>query len=177
MNQKINNKEEKLPYAYYKRLKPFQKKIYEKSDQISYVNLPRVDLFQSVLKEMVEALATGNQIKTEEKVQQFLTYLCHLFGIPPVKAKVLERRPSKNWGELHGLYQCDSRRGLYLITVWMRTAKRVQVVAFRSFLRTVLHEALHHLDYTYFKLGDSFHTEGFYKRESSLFRQLIGESS
>lgn len=164
-----------MPYAYYKRLKLFQKKIYDKSDQIAYVNLPRSDIFQPVLQEMASALSSGNQIKTQEKVQQFLAYLCLLYQVPAVKVKVLERRPSKNWGELHGLYQANPSKAYYLITVWMRTAKRVQVVAFRSFLRTILHEALHHLDYTYFKLGDSFHTEGFYKRESSLFRQLMGE--
>jgi hypothetical protein len=35
----------------------------------------------------------------------------------------------------------------------------------------------HHLDYEHLKLGDSFHTEGFYKRESSLFHQLMDTPS
>jgi hypothetical protein len=56
----------------------------------------------------------------------------------------------------------------------MRTAKRKQVVAFKTFLRTVLHELCHHLDYEYFGLEDSFHTEGFYQRESNLFYSLTG---
>jgi hypothetical protein len=47
------------------------------------------------------------------------------------------------------------------------------VVAFRSFLRTILHEFGHHLDYELLGLADSFHTEGFFKRESSLFHQLV----
>ena len=34
------------------------------------------------------------------------------------------------------------------ITLWMLTAKRGQVVAYRTFLRTLLHELCHHLDYT-----------------------------
>ena len=55
----------------------------------------------------------------------------------------------------------------------MRTARRKQVVAFRTFLRTLLHEFCHHLDYECYKLHDSFHTEGFYKRESSLLKQLL----
>jgi hypothetical protein len=55
----------------------------------------------------------------------------------------------------------------------MRTAKQRRVVAFRTFLRTLLHEVGHHVDYTLLKLPDSFHTEGFYKRESSLFHQLV----
>ena len=50
-----------------------------------------------------------------------------------------------------------------------------QVVKFRTFLRTLLHELCHHLDYELLDLADSFHTEGFYKRESSLLRQLLSE--
>ena len=56
----------------------------------------------------------------------------------------------------------------------MRTHANEQVVAFRTFLRTLLHEVLHHLDYVHFHLPESFHTEGFFKRESSLVRQLLG---
>ena len=44
---------------------------------------------------------------------------------------------------------------------------------FRTFLRTLLHELCHHLDYELLDLDDSFHTEGFFKRESSLFKQLV----
>jgi hypothetical protein len=55
----------------------------------------------------------------------------------------------------------------------MRTARQARVVAFRTFLRTLLHEIGHHLDYTHLKLAESFHTGGFFRRESSLFHQLI----
>jgi hypothetical protein len=55
----------------------------------------------------------------------------------------------------------------------MLTAKREQVVAYRTFLRTLLHEVGHHLDYELLRLGDSFHTAGFFKRESSLTNQLL----
>jgi hypothetical protein len=55
----------------------------------------------------------------------------------------------------------------------MRTAKQKRVVAFRTFLRTLLHEVGHHIDYALLRLPDSYHTEGFYKRESSLFYQLV----
>jgi hypothetical protein len=92
---------------------------------------------------------------------------------PPVRVSVLAARPSASWGELHGLYVPAQGRASAMITIWMRTAQRRQVVAFRSFLRTLLHEICHHLDYELFNLSDSFHTEGFYKRESSLFHQLI----
>ena len=55
----------------------------------------------------------------------------------------------------------------------MRTARRRQVVAFKSFLRTVCHEVCHHLDYELFALEETFHTDGFYKRESSLANALL----
>jgi hypothetical protein len=54
----------------------------------------------------------------------------------------------------------------------MRTAKKKRVVAFKTFLRTLLHELGHHLDFTLLELPESYHTEGFFKRESSLFHQL-----
>jgi hypothetical protein len=52
----------------------------------------------------------------------------------------------------------------------------MRVVAFRTFLRTLVHELGHHLDYRYLKLGGSQHTEGFFRRESSLVRQILGEA-
>ena len=55
----------------------------------------------------------------------------------------------------------------------MRTARRQQVVAFRSFLRTLVHEVGHHLDYEMYELEEPFHTEGFYKRESTLSNALM----
>ena len=83
-------------------------------------------------------------------------------------------RPHARWGELHGLYTPDDSEPPR-IDLWMRTAQHRRIVAFRTFVRTLLHELGHHLDYEYLKLSDSLHTEGFFKRESSLFRQLIGE--
>jgi len=59
------------------------------------------------------------------------------------------------------------------IQLWKRTARQKRVVAFRTYLHTLLHEVGHHLDYTVLRLPDSCHIEGFYKRESSLFHQLV----
>ena len=93
-----------------------------------------------------------------------------------VRVRVLERRPANSGGELQGLYEPDEvTGGVARITVWMRTAQRVQVVKFRTFLRTLVHEVCHHLDYELYKLPESFHTEGFYARESAFMRELLGE--
>jgi hypothetical protein len=91
-----------------------------------------------------------------------------------VRVTVLAARPHAKWGELHGLYESTGKPGTPpTITLWMRTARQKRVVAFRTFLRTLLHEMGHHLDYTLLKLGDSLHTQGFYQRESHLFHQLV----
>ena len=59
----------------------------------------------------------------------------------------------------------------------MRTARKRQVVAFKSFLRTLCHELCHHLDYELFALEETFHTDGFYKRESSLANALLASEA
>ena len=41
----------------------------------------------------------------------------------------------------------------------MRTAQREQVVKFRTFLRTLVHEVVHHLDYELYRLEETFHTQ------------------
>jgi hypothetical protein len=89
-----------------------------------------------------------------------------------VRLRVRAVRPTSRWGELHGLYTPDPPRPP-TIELWMRTARHRRVVRFRTFLRTLLHEVGHHLDYEYLRLADSFHTEGFFRRESSLFHQLV----
>ena len=93
-----------------------------------------------------------------------------------LRIQLAERRPSSQTGELHGLYEADEKDH-YKVSLWMRTAQRQQVVKFKTFLRTMLHELGHHLDYQKFRLRDSFHTEGFYRRESSLFRQLFADEA
>jgi hypothetical protein len=94
-----------------------------------------------------------------------------------VRVTVLAARPHARWGELHGLYETTHRAvEPPTITLWMRTARQKRVVAFRTFLRTLLHEIGHHVDYTRLGLGDSFHTHGFYQRESHLFHQLMSHA-
>ncbi len=97
--------------------------------------------------------------------------IARALGAAAPVVEVLAVRPSRDWGELHGLYTQEDEAAF--IRVWMRTARRSRVVAFRTFLRTLLHELCHHIDFEVLGLPRSFHTEGFFKRESSLFRQLV----
>jgi hypothetical protein len=161
-------------FSYYRKLSAAQKRIYDRSDAITRVNLPTSERFIPVITDLKRALASDSQPNTQTISQKLIHGLCHVFSVPSIKVRVLAKRPSRSWGEMHGLYEAEE--GAHpVLTVWMRTAKRKDVVAFRTFLRTIIHEFIHHLDYSLLKLEDSFHTEGFYKRESSLVRLLLGE--
>jgi hypothetical protein len=160
-----------LRFSYYHRLTLRQKKIYDESDGIGEIPLHRPEPHRQRVEALERALLSGSATETERAAQALMDGLTSAFAVPPLRVGVAERRPSWQTGELHGLYQADEK-GRFRVSLWMRTAQRAQVVKFKTFLRTFLHELCHHLDYQRFRLADSFHTEGFYRRESSLVRQL-----
>ncbi|MBI2360466.1 MAG: hypothetical protein HYV04_16445 [Deltaproteobacteria bacterium] len=162
-----------MVFSYYNRLSHAGKRVYRKSDEIGGVPLPAYPVLGHAVDELERALATGNRPLALVASQKFISLLAKVLRVAPVRVEVLAARPSRRWGELHGLYNPAGGRSVATITVWMRTAQRRQVVAFRTFLRTLIHELCHHLDYELFHLPESFHTEGFYKRESSLVHQLV----
>ncbi len=163
-----------MPFAYFQRLTRRQQAIYLKSDAVTAMPLARPDTLRPLVGDLARALESGERALTESTTQRLASGLARALDLPPVRVKVLAARPHARWGELHGLYE-TTRRAVDppLITLWMRTARQKRVVAFRTFLRTLLHEIGHHVDYTGLRLGDSFHTQGFYQRESHLFHQLV----
>ncbi|NND37732.1 MAG: hypothetical protein HKN81_11430 [Gammaproteobacteria bacterium] len=160
-------------YAYYRRLSRLRQKIYRRSDEIEVIALPAGHGLDVFAADLAAALSAEDRKQVTRLCGELAGGICASLSAPPVRVRVLAKRPSDDWEELHGLYRPEDDGQPARITVWMRTAKRQQVVAFRTFLRTLLHELCHHLDYEYLRLAESFHTEGFYKRESSLFRQLV----
>ena len=113
----------------------------------------------------------------QKACQDLIDALVAGYRVPPIRMRVLARRPMDSGGELHGLYEPEDGPAIARITVWMRTAQRKDVVAFRTFLRTLVHELCHHLDYEMYALPETFHTEGFYKRESSLANALFAQEA
>jgi len=150
-----------------------EQRVYRQSDTVASVRLPEGVDFQWLLEKLAEALEREERRGTEAACQRLVSFLAASLKVRPVRIEVLAVRPSRSWGELHGLYNPAQGYKPARISVWMRTARRRQVVAFRTFLRTLIHEFCHHLDYELLRLPESFHTEGFYKRESSLVHQLL----
>ena len=167
-----------MPFAYYARLSPSRQRIYRQSDAIVVAGAaggrrhrsarcphsrgPRArgpcGAWQAACQDLIDALVAG-------------------YRVPKIRVRVLAQRPADDEGELHGLYEPDDEGKPARITVWMRTAARRDVVAFKTFLRTLIHELCHHLDYELYKMPETFHTEGFYKRESTLVAALLAEES
>jgi hypothetical protein len=164
-----------MPFAYYARLSPARQRIYRRSDAI--VSLaPPADLAAGATVAAIRAgLARDERAGVQEACQRLIDALVAGYRVPPIAVRVLARRPADSGGELHGLYEPGEEGAVARITVWMRTAQRKDVVAFRTFLRTVVHELCHHLDYELYALAETFHTEGFYKRESSLANALFAQ--
>ena len=152
------------------RLTPLQQRIYDRSAAISSVPLKPTPQLFSTTQALAAALAAEEEQRVHALAQAVVNHICAHLSIRTIRVQIQGVRPSNRRGELHGLYtQYAGGSERDSIQVWMRTAKRGQVVAFRTFLRTLLHEVCHHLDYVYFNLRESYHTEGFFQRESSLF--------
>ena len=163
-------------FAYYDSLSAASKRTYRKSDAIVRVQLPRAAELTAFAEAIRPALEAAERPAAERACQVLVDALNARLGTPAVRVQVFERRPSNNRGELHGLYEPDEvTGGRARISVWMRTARKEQVVKFRTFLRTLVHEVCHHLDYELYRLPETFHTQGFYARESALVRDLLAE--
>ncbi len=163
-----------MPFSYFSRLSVSAKRIYLASDAIREVALPNPEMIQPLLPLLREALAKDDHRAVSAAADALVLGITKLMRVPEVSVVVLAERPRRRGSELHGLYTVAPGKKPQ-IKVWMRTAALGKVVAFKTFLRTLLHEVLHHLDYSHYKLRDSFHTAGFYSRESSLVRQLMGD--
>ena len=165
-----------MRFPYYNRLSRKLQAVYRQSDGIETIALAKPATLAPLAAKVEDALKSEETRQVNAAANELITAICEGLEIPHARVRVLAKRPADDWGELHGLYEPANGRKLGEITVWMRTAKRKQVVAFRTFLRTLLHELCHHLDYELLELADSLHTQGFYKRESSLFKQLVPET-
>jgi hypothetical protein len=161
-----------MTFPFFNRLSEKNKRIYLKSDAMAEIPITNVEKLHPIVPMIEQALIREERRSVELASQLLCRGIADLVGARPPQVRVLAVRPEMSYGELHGLYHVESCR----IQVWMRTLRHKRVVAFKTYLRTLLHELVHHFDYTLFGFPDSFHTEGFFKRESSLFHQLVTDA-
>ena len=163
-----------MPFEYYHNLSPSQKAVYRKSDRVTSLPLPEKESLRLLVRKLKDALGKEQANMVLQASRDLCRAICQSLGVESVDVKILSKRPNRSGEELMGTYSEREDRPAEIV-VWMRTAKRKQVVAVKTFLRTLLHELCHHLDYAQLKLDDSFHTEGFFRRESHLFAQLYSD--
>jgi hypothetical protein len=161
-----------MPFAYYDRLSRRQQATYRKSDAVASLPVPGAGELAPVVDALRAALGRDDAAAVATASAEIAGRISRALGASAPVVAVLAVRPSQDDGELHGLYTVGEDE-VARIRVWMRTARHARVVAFRTFLRTLLHELCHHIDFEVLGLDHSFHTEGFFKRESSLFHQLV----
>lgn len=161
-----------MPFPYYKKLSREMKRVYRLSDAMEKVPIQDKKKIQQVVLKLGQALESEDMPAIKKYSSSMCKRICEDLKVENVGVKILSQRPSNSQGELQGLYEREEGKRPK-ITIWMKTARKKKVVAFKTFLRTLLHEFLHHLDYAYFDFPDSLHTEGFFKRESDLFRQIM----
>ena len=167
-----------MRFSYFERLSAKDKRIYLRSDEIRTVKVPDVPSLLPFVDDLRTTLEAGRRIRATQAANTLVLALCKQLGAPKVRVRIHETRPSWDGGELHGLYTFAEEAGdVPEIEVWMRTVAKGQIVKYRTFLRTLLHEVCHHLDATIFEMPESFHTHGFYARESSFVKQFLGEQS
>ncbi len=159
-------------YAYYWDLTEEQRRIYRRSDRVVSLPLNALGKLRHNVHRLAHALDDGDRVLVERLSRQLVNAIAVQYSVAVLRVAIRMRRPSDATGDLYGLYEPRVGRSRACITVWMRTAQRNQLVAFNTFLRTLLHELCHHLDYEWLGLDESFHTHGFFKRENSLYLQL-----
>lgn len=155
---------------WWKKLPSDEQQEYRRSEKIAELKLPPHPGYVRVIDALLHFLTEENREEVQRVSNALVRGISGGLGIRRATVRVAEGRPHNDRGELHGLYEPAEAGDVPHITLWMRTAKKGEVVKPRTFLRTLLHEVVHHIDMELLDLPNSFHTKGFYRRESSLYR-------
>ncbi len=143
--------------------------IYERSNSIETVDLSR--FAKSYYKELLNAGET--KANRQKAASSLIDYLCDKYKISGVQVIVTDTmRPQRRKRQFTLTFLGTYMPATKTITVYNKTAVKRQTVAINTFIDTLLHEFIHHYDFEYLKLGDSYHTAGFYKRISDLKNKL-----
>ena len=115
------------------------------------------------------ALAGEDDAGIGRTSQRVVDTLCDAVSLPRIPVRVGGRRLVRGKIEYYGF--C-ARNGW--MTLYSRTARRNLVVAFKTYLNTLVHEYMHHYDWHALRI-ESMHTSGFYQRVGHLYRRILGE--
>ena len=126
--------------------------------------------------ELMHKLILSFDLRERELFSQIIiNALCDNAQIPRCKITVKDvaQQHTKRNGRLRGktlaFYQVASEE----IVLFNKTAIQKKVLAGKTFLRTLIHEFMHHYDKHFLKIR-SLHTAGFYKRVGEVYGRVSG---
>ena len=120
-------------------------------------------------------IASTSAHEREVLGQQLLDNICRALKISRTRLRVSdERQPHKLRGgklayKLYGVYYCENA----VIEIANLTSIRKQVVAGKTFLDTLIHELMHHIDRKFLRIPSTPHSPGFYARIEDLKAKLM----
>ena len=94
-----------MPFSYYARLSAGNKRIYDASERIIALQLQSAAELWVCVSALEVALESTQLAAVQQACQVLADGLCSQLQAPPVAVKVLAKRPSNRYGELHGLYE------------------------------------------------------------------------
>jgi hypothetical protein len=150
---------------------------YERSKGVETITWREFPLGKAIaLSILDESTAAGRQAKG----QRLLDVLDEAAGLPLCKLTVVDRpqRHRTRGGKLelktYGYYRIawESHPHRGTIRIYNLTAIRQQILSPKVFLETLLHEWVHHYDFTGLQLDRSPHTSGFFARIRDLAETL-----
>jgi hypothetical protein len=150
---------------------------YDRSKGVETVTWREFPLGKGIALAILEEATAGGR---QAKGQALLDVLDEAAGLPPCKLTVADRPQRhrtkegrlelKTYGYYRIAWESTPRRGS--IRIYNLTAIRQQVLAPKVFLETLLHEWVHHYDFTGLQLDRSPHTSGFFARIRDLAETL-----
>jgi len=150
---------------------------YERSKGVENISWREFPIGKAIALQILdETTAAGRQALG----QRLLDVLGEAASLPPCKLTVVDRpqrhrtRAGKLEMKTYGYYRIawESKPQRGTIRIYNLTAIRQQVLSPKVFLETLLHEWVHHYDFTGLQLDRSPHTSGFFARIRDLAETL-----
>ena len=161
-----------MVFAYFDKLNQDQQKTYLLSDRIRQVKFPNDISLRPLILSLKQALHDEDQLSVEQTLQSISQIITSSLGLASLQVNVLPVRPSVKGEELLCIHSSPNYDTRHIIYVWMYTSQQHHVVAYNTLLRLFTHELCHYIDHDYFRFNESFHTHGFYQRESELLGRI-----
>ncbi|HEY7904638.1 MAG TPA: hypothetical protein VIH36_14375, partial [Casimicrobiaceae bacterium] len=109
-----------MRFAYFDKLSRARQRIYLRSDAIESIGLPSGLVLGGTVARIARGLREEDRAAVQAGCQVLITALAGGYRVPPVRVRVMARRPADGYGELHGLYEPEDEGVGARITVWMR---------------------------------------------------------